>query len=185
MLEEADTKSSNMKTTNISLLLSLLVSFVAAKSSQDMTPRMKAAIIPRRPFGDAEKEIMLAYGQKYGFEVDFIFLRSAVLAAELVINGSVDFASAGIMTSSFAGRGKESLIIFAHFFGPFSYDFAVGYSVYACEITLHLVVPKRTYASPYYNLIKPFSMTVWLVTISSILITLMVRFRQLLKIRTV
>ena len=67
---------------------------------------MKSAIIPRIPFGDAEKAIMLAYGHKNGLEVDFVFVRSAVQAAELVANGSVDIASSGIMTSYFAGRGR-------------------------------------------------------------------------------
>ena len=56
---------------------------------------------------------------------------------------------------------------------------AVDYSVYACEITLHLVVPKRKFAKPYYNVIKPLSFIVWAATFGSIFIVLIVRFRHL------
>ena len=161
------------------LLLALALS-VAAESSHKRSPRIKAAIIPRRPFGDAEKAIMLAFGQKYGLEIDFVFVRSAIQAAELVINGSVEVASAGIMTSYFSGRGRCWLF---SPYGPSSHGhyLAVGYSVYACEITLHLVVPKREYAKPYYNLIKPLSSIVWAVTIGSIFTVLMVRLRHSLQ----
>ena len=54
----------------------------------------------------------------------------------------------------------------------------VDYSVYACEITLHVVVSKRKFAKPYYSLIKPFSALVWAATIASIVIVLTVRFGQ-------
>ena len=85
---------------------------VASKSSHHIISheygqRIKAAIIPRVPFGDAEKAIILAFGQKYGLEVDFVLSRSGIQAtAELVANGSVDIASAGIMTSYFYGKGR-------------------------------------------------------------------------------
>ena len=88
------------------MALSLAVSF-ALKSSQDKgNDGMKTAIIPRVPFGDAEKAIFLAYGNKLGLEVEFVLVRSAIQAAELVANGSVEIASAGIMTSYFLGRGR-------------------------------------------------------------------------------
>ena len=94
------------KTHILLLILSLAVS-IALKSSQNKGNNgMKTAIIPRVPFGDAEKAIMLAYGKKFGLEVKFVLVRSATEAAELVSNGSVEIASAGIMTSYFLGRGR-------------------------------------------------------------------------------
>ena len=98
--------SSKMTTTHIPLLVMFLAFSVASESSLDNSHRIKTAIIPRRPFGNAEKAIMLAYGQKYGLEIDFVLVRSAGQAAELVINGSVEMASAGIMTSYFSGKGR-------------------------------------------------------------------------------
>ena len=95
------------KTQILPLVLSLAVS-IASKSSHDQGNNgIKTAIIPRVPFGDAEKAIILAFGQKYGLEVDFVLSRSGIQAtAELVANGSVDIASAGIMTSYFYGKGR-------------------------------------------------------------------------------
>ena len=96
-----------MTTTHIPLLfMFLLASSVASDSLRDKGHRIKGAIIPRRPFGDAEKAIMLAFAQKYGLEIEFVMVRSAVQAADLVINGSVAIASAGITTSSFLGKGR-------------------------------------------------------------------------------
>ena len=88
------------------MLLTLMLP-VASKSSHDYGQRIKSAIIPRLPFGDAEKAIILAFGKKYGLEVDFVLSRSGIQAtAELVANGTVDIASAGIMTSYFYGKGR-------------------------------------------------------------------------------
>ena len=99
-------QSKMTKTQILPLVLSLAVS-IASKSSHDQGNNgIKTAIIPRVPFGDAEKAIMLAYGNKFGLEVEFVLVRSAIQAAELVSNGSVEIASAGIMTSYFSGRGK-------------------------------------------------------------------------------
>ena len=96
-----------MTKTHILLLAMSLAVSVALQSSQDKGNNgMKTAIIPRVPFGDAEKAIMLAYGDKFGLEVKFVLVRSATQAAELVSNGSVEIASAGIMTSYFLGRGR-------------------------------------------------------------------------------
>ena len=91
----------------IAVLVMLLVFPVASKPWHDNGRKMKTAISPRRPFGDAEKAIMLAYGQTHGLEVDFVFVRGPVQAAELVINGSVEIASAGIMSSYFEGKGRR------------------------------------------------------------------------------
>ena len=57
--------------TNCDLLVVTLLSLmlpVASKSSQDYGQGIKSAIIPRILFGDAEKAIILAFGQKYGLE---------------------------------------------------------------------------------------------------------------------
>ena len=95
-----------MTKAHLLLLFLPLALSIALKSSQYKGNNgMKTAIIPRVPFGNAEKAIMLAYGKKFGLEVDFLIVRSAIEAAELVSNGSVEIASAGIMTSYFLGRG--------------------------------------------------------------------------------
>ena len=147
---------------------------VASKSSHEYGQRIKAAIIPRVPFGDAEKAIILAFGQKYGLEVEFVLSRSGIQAtAELVANGSVDIASAGIMTSYFYGKGK---FMCKQTYEPFIMYLAVDYSPYACEITLQLVLPKRKYVRPYNNLFKPFPLIVWAASLASIVIVLIVRF---------
>ena len=142
--------------TNCDLLVVMLQALmlpVASKSSQDYGHRIKSAIIPRIPFGDAEKAIILAFGQKYGLKVDFVLARNGIQAADLVANGSVDIASAGIMTAYFAGKGR---FMCKQTYEPFSIYLAVDYSPYACEITLQLVLPKRKYVRPYSNLFKPF-----------------------------
>ena len=96
-----------MTTTHIPLLfMFLLASSVASDSLRDKGHRIKGAIIPRRPFGDADKAIMVSFAQKYGLDIDFVIAGNAVQAANLVINGSVAIASAGIMTSSFLGKGR-------------------------------------------------------------------------------
>ena len=98
-----------MTTTHIPLLFMFLASSVASDSLRDKGHRIKGAIIPRRPFGDADKAIMVSFAQKYGLDIDFVIAGNAVQAANLVINGSVAIASAGIMTSSFLGKGRWKL----------------------------------------------------------------------------
>ena len=95
-----------MTTTHIPLMVMLVALSGASKSMRDSGRRMKTAIIPRIPFGKAERAIFSAYGQKYGLQVDVVFVRSAIQAAALVMNGSVDIASAGVMTSYFSGSGR-------------------------------------------------------------------------------
>ena len=86
-------------------LISLLMTMMAALSvAADKENDLRVAILPRKPFGIAEQSIMAAFGEKFGLKVEFIYLRSAITAAEMVINGSVDIASSGIMTSFFLER---------------------------------------------------------------------------------
>ena len=83
-------------------LISLLMTMMAALSvAADKKNDLRFAILPRKPFGIAEQSVMAAFGEKFGLKVEFIYLRSAITAAEMVINGSVDIASSGIMTSFF------------------------------------------------------------------------------------
>ena len=161
-------------------MLQALMLPVASKSSQDYGHRIKSAIIPRIPFGDAEKAIILAFGQKYGLKVDFVLARNGIQAADLVANGSVDIASAGIMTAYFAGKGR---FMCKQTYEPFSIYLAVDYSPYACEITLQLVLPKRKYVRPYSNLFKPFPLIVWAASLASIFTVLIVRFNHLVKMK--
>ena len=53
----------------------------------------------------------------------------------------------------------------------------VEYTSYACEISLHLVVPKRTFLKPYFNLVKPFSSIIWGAIMGTIVLVLVVRFK--------
>ena len=86
-------------------LIALLMTMMAALSvAADKGNKLRVAILPRKPFGIAEQSIAAAFGEKLGLKVEFTYLRSAITAAEMVINGSVDIASSGIMTSFFLGK---------------------------------------------------------------------------------
>ena len=90
-----------METKLISLLMTMMAALPVAADKEN---KLRVAIIPRKPYGIAEQSIMAAFGEKFGLKVEFIYLRSLMIAAEMVINGSVDIASAGTMSSLILGK---------------------------------------------------------------------------------
>ena len=42
---------------------------------------------------------------------------------------------------------------------------------------MHLVVPKRKFLKPYFNIVKPFSSIIWGAIIGTIVLVLVVRFK--------
>ena len=67
---------------------------------------LRVGILPRPPFSGAEERIMLTFAQKHGLSADFVYVRSVSESAQLIMNGSVDIASSGLMTDLWLGKGN-------------------------------------------------------------------------------
>ena len=67
---------------------------------------LRVAILRRPPFSGAEERIMLTFAQKHGLSADFVYVRSVSESAQLIMNGSVDIASSGLMTDLWLGKGN-------------------------------------------------------------------------------